>query len=936
MSKVRKRTRWMVRCCFALPLVSNPMYAVRAAQSNVLTFERHPGTTATATGASEAAVTRQRSQRDLNRAGATAGAPRIVHTEQRNVIDTVEPPPGPATARVPNEAAATSAPAETNMAPSTNAVSTAATGIAAAQNATPPVPDERPLWRLLHAQRLAEYDRRVAQLEHETPSWRPSPSLAAERTRQRQEADIAAALQSDDVAGLRLALARMPEAFDCIHIDRVWHAADVFARTGHLDAVDALYRTIIPACTPDANRIATLYRAEQQLPPESVDALIALEATDGHRDAQAEAAFARLRYERAIAALGKLPPGSPQAASQLARVASSIRSHRDGPAATLAGWIAHAQHDRSEAQSWFETALTFSPENADAKLGLAQVRIEAHDYDAARSLLDEPALRSDPRARQERAQIALARANDAYAGHRYGDALKWLDAAGREGLPGADTAALRGWTLYALGDYERAAAAFRTSYDTHHDDDSAEGLAMSIHAMHERGAQSGEQRPTGDGRIDAYLDGLDAQAFYYRKQFVAAHAALRDAATGGADPQRIARDVPADLTGIDAPSLTGGLTWSDHIGAAGQGRLDTIGPALRSTWFHDTTQLSLQYRQSLINAGTASFDQTAPGLLDTLPSRFPDPAERQRRANAIRGTLVGGSTRAEDLQATVATSTRIGNADPFDWRFTVGATQGAPSGFQANGSASVGQQAAWGMWSLYGSHQSVRDSLLSWRGMTVTLPGTVDSVRWGAVSSTSGGGQLRWQFAPRWNVSAAVEGKWLTGTNVLGNEGMSADVSAAYDVHARGFDYFNVGPAVHFLSYRRNENFYTVGQGGYYSPQYSVSAGATLQWLTQEGRNWQIRGSIETGWNDTLAHTESCFPFSTIGLTCAGSHDHGPYGSTELAAVAKLSSRVQIGALASANITPGRDKQFGAAIFVRYFFEPRAAVFSSDLPSSAQ
>ncbi|MGN6085564.1 hypothetical protein, partial [Trinickia sp.] len=68
----------------------------------------------------------------------------------------------------------------------------------------------------------------------------------------------------------------------------------------------------------------------------------------------------------------------------------------------------------------------------------------------------------------------------------------------------------------------------------------------------------------------------------------------------------------------------------------------------------------------------------------------------------------------------------------------------------------------------------------------------------------------------------------------------------------------------------------------------------------------------------------------------AGSHDHGPYGSTELAAVAKLSSRVQIGALASANITPGRDKQFGAAIFVRYFFEPRAAVFSSDLPSSAQ
>ena len=900
MSKARRRTRWMVRCCFALPIVSCSMHAVRAAQSNVLTLERHAATTAAATGASEAAVAQQHAQRGLDRSTGTAGESHVVHTEQRNVLDAVAPLLAPATSRGPNDATVTSTPAETNVVRSTNGVNAGASGITAPQNAMPPVPDERPLWQLLHAQRLAEYDRRVKQLEQETPSWRPSSSLAAERTRQRQEADVTAALQSDDAAALRLVLARMPEAFDCTHIDRVWHAADVFFRTGHLDEVDALYRTIIPACTPDANRIATLYRAEQQLRPESVEALIALEATGGHRDAQAEAAFARLRYERAIAALGKLPPGSPQAASQLASVVPSIRAYRDGPAAALAGWIAHAQRDRPEAQHWFETALTFSPENADATLGLAQVRIEARDYDAARSLLDEPALRSDPRARQERVQIALARANEAYAGRRYDDALKWLDAAGREGLPEADTAALRGWTLYALGDHERAAAAFRAGYDAHHDDDSAEGFALSIHAMREHGARAGVQRPTADGRIDAYLHGLDAQTFYYRKQFVAAQAALRDASTGGADPRRIARDVPADLTGIDAPSLTGGLTWSDHIGAAGQGRLDTIGSALRGTWFHDTTQRSLHYRQSFIDAGTAS-------------------------------------TRAEELQATVETSSRIGDTEPLDWRFTVGATQGAPSGFQANGSASVGQQAAWGMWSLYGSHHPVRDSLLSWRGMTVTLPGAVNSVRWGAVSSTSGGGQLRWQVAPRWSVSAAAEGKWLTGTNVLGNEGMSADVAAAYDVHPRGFDYFHVGPAVHFLSYRRNENFYTFGQGGYYSPQYSVSAGAALQWLTEEGRNWQIRGSVETGWNDTLSHSASCFPFdNTIGLTCAGSHDHGPYGSTEVAAVAKLSSRVQIGALASANITPGRDKQFGAAIFVRYFFEPRAAVFSSDLPSSAQ
>lgn len=926
MSRAHRRTRWVVRCCVALPIVYGPADAARAAQSNVLALERHASPAVSATGASEAALVQQHTQRDLSRSAGGTDASRIRHTEQRNFVDTVQPASETA-ARVPKDAAATNAPGSANTAAS------ATSGTTAASSTMPPVPDERPLWQLLHEHRLADYDRRVAALMHATPSWHPSPALAAERTRQRQEADIAAALQSNDAAALRLAISLMPDAFDCTHIDRVWKAADVFAQTGHHDDIDALYRTIIPACAPDENRIATLYRAEQQLPPDRVDALIALEAERGHRDAQGEVAFARLRYERAIAALGKLPPGSPQAASRLANLAPSIRANRDGAAAALAGWIAHARRDATEAQNWFETALAFSPENTDAKLGLAQVRIEAHDYDAAQSLLDAPALRDDPHARQGRAQIALARANDAYSKHRYDDTLKWLDAAAREGLPATDTAALRGWTLYALGAFEQAAAAFRASYDARHDDDSAQGLAMSIDAMREHG--TGPRR-TGDGRVDAYLDAHDAQTLYYRKQFVASHAALRDASAGGADPQRIARYVPADLTGIDAPSLTGGLTWSDHIGAAGQGRLDTIGPELQSTWFHGTTQFALQYRQWFINAGTTSFDQTAPGLLATLPTRFPDPANRQRQADAIHDTMVGGSTRAEEMQAVVVTSTPIDAEQKLDWRLALGAAQGAPSGFEANGSLSVGQQTAWGMWSLHSAWEPVRDSLLSWRGMNVTFPDTTARVRWGQVSSWSNGGHLRWQPAPRWTIAAATEGKWLTGTNVLGNEGMSADLSASYDLHLRGFDYFSVGPTTHFLSYRRNENFYTFGQGGYYSPQYSASAGAALQWLTAEGRTWQVRGSVETGWNDTLQHTERCFPFGTTGLSCAGSHDHGPYGSTEVAAVAKLSSRVQIGALATANITPGRDKQFGAALFVRYFFAPRAAVFSSDLPSRTQ
>jgi tetratricopeptide (TPR) repeat protein len=918
----------------------------------MLTIERRAATTVSDTGASEPAIVRQRTQRALSLSAGAADASRIVHTEQRSFV-TFDTASATAPVSVPMDAAA-------NTASQTDTVNAGTPGTTAAQRTMPLVPDERPLWRLLHEHRLIDYDRQVAQLEHETPSWQPSPSLAAERTRQRQEADIAAALQSNDVAVLSQAIARMPEAFSCDYIDRVWQAADVFAHTGHLDDADALYRTVIPACASDANRIATLYRAEHQLSAERVDALIALEASQGHRDAQGDAAFARLRYERAITALSKLPPGSPQAASAVASVASAIRANRDGPAAALAGWIAHAQHDRKQAQDWFETALTFSADNVDAKLGLAQVRIEAHEYDAAQSLLDEPGLRDEARAREQRTQIALARANDAYAAHRYKETLKWLDAAAQEGLPATDTAALRGWAFYALGRFDEAAAAFRTTYEARHDDDSAEGLAMSTHAMREHGERLGTTRPTGDGRIDAYLDALDAQTLYYRKQFVASHAALRGALTGLADPQRIARYVPADLTGIDAPSAAGGLTWSDHIGAAGQGRLDTIGPELQAAWFHGTTQFSMQYRQLFINAGTTSLDQAVPKLIGTLEGRLaPTNSDIAQQQSSIERSLkqitTGGSARAEAFQATVADSTRIGMLPKLDWSLSLGGTQGAPAGFQYDAAGSVGQRTTWGMWTLYGGSAPVRDSLLSWRG--TTLPESVGGGWWGAVRRTAGGVRLQWQPAPRWNISAAAEGQWLTGQNVVGNEGISADLSAGYDFRLHGFDYFSVGPTAHYLSYRRNENFYSWGQGGYYSPQSSLSTGVALQWLTQEGRGWQFRGNVEGGWNNSLQHTEQCFPLGlnpglareilslpgqnansvneVAGLTCAGSHDHGPYASAAVAAVAKLSSRMQIGALATANVTPGRDKQFGAAVFVRYFFEPRAAVFSSDLPSNA-
>ena len=79
--------------------------------------------------------------------------------------------------------------------------------------------------------------------------------------------------------------------------------------------------------------------------------------------------------------------------------------------------------------------------------------------------------------------------------------------------------------------------------------------------------------------------------------------------------------------------------------------------------------------------------------------------------------------------------------------------------------------------------------------------------------------------------------------NVVGNEGISADLSGGYDFRVPRFDYFSMGPcgALPFVSSQREflelESRRVLQR--HYSPQSSVITGVALQWLSEEGHIWQ-------------------------------------------------------------------------------------------------
>ncbi|WP_432240911.1 cellulose synthase subunit BcsC-related outer membrane protein [Herbaspirillum robiniae] len=811
----------------------------------------------------------------------------------------------------------------------------------AAPSAAPAGVDERPLWELLRHKDLAGFDRQLARARAQDRAWTPSAQLLAERARLNKEGEIErlfAYARSGPVgplssSQLQALIAQYPQDFSCARIDRLWNAAELFARAGRKDAAFDLYRSVFPDCTPAANRIATLYMAQQNLGADSemIDRLIAAEAA-GTRDADSDAKFQRLVYDRLLTRLAALDPAGADAAQLAPALADGIRGYQDAAAAALVGWIMLAHNDLAEAAVWFNRAHQWQPANVDAQLGLLQIRLQAGDIAGAEKLLAAPALAADPRAKAQRARLELLRADRYNQAKDYAASLAALDEAERQGASRQQTAALRGWNLYGSERYEQAAQLFASQYRATRDARMAEGWVLAENARG-RLAQLAAAPESKQAPLSVYVTALQSQQLYYQKQFVQADS-LRQRAEAQIDAQpaddaaqlreSVQGYLPDALQGIRAASVTAGFSYSNHAGADGQGHLETLAPALRAQWFggdNGTRQYDLRVRNLRLDAAPISPDPVAQAL--GVPA-----SATQSGLQNVRELWFG----AED-------SVWLTDLGRLAWQAAAGVTDGGAGGTDLHVQAALGQQTQWGSWSAYVGSNPVRDSLLSWRGQA--LPGTGDW--WGDVRRNAIGVKALVQAAPRWSVSANAELADFSGHNVQGNSALALDLGAGYDLKLSGFDYFNVGPALHYLHYANNQNQFGWGLGGYYSPQRSVSAGVASQFMTPEGRQSQLSGNLELGWNSASQSAAACLPSpyrgvaaSSVNCGYAGGSDNGMYAHLQLAAVRRLAPRWQLGVLGDLNVTPGRDRQYAAMLFVRYFFEDRAAVFSRDLPKTTR
>jgi cellulose synthase operon protein C len=155
---------------------------------------------------------------------------------------------------------------------------------------------------------------------------------------------------------------------------------------------------------------------------------------------------------------------------------------------------------------------------------------------------------------------------------------------------------------------------------------------------------------------------------------------------------------------------------------------------------------------------------------------------------------------------------------------------------------------------ILGERRAVTDSVLSYAG--TKDPGT--GTPWGGVVRTRVHAQL--EFSLR-NANFYVGGGYavLNGQNVASNSEHEFGAGGSVPIWRNTTDEVRIGLDTVYFGYNQNLDFFTLGQGGYFSPQSYVAALFPLKYTSKHGDlTWSIGGSL--GYQTYSEKSSAVFP----------------------------------------------------------------------------
>ena len=230
-----------------------------------------------------------------------------------------------------------------------------------------------------------------------------------------------------------------------------------------------------------------------------------------------------------------------------------------------------------------------------------------------------------------------------------------------------------------------------------------------------------------------------------------------------------------------------------------------------------------------------------------------------------------------------------------------------------------------------GENRAITDSVLSYGGQRDTLSGTT----WGAVTRAGGRLQVEASLTDRIGIYGGGSGYSITGRNVKDNSSYELGGGVYTSLRNTPRESLSVGLDLRYQAYAQNLGFFTLGHGGYFSPQRSTTAQVQVDWRRQVG-DWTLRGIASLGWQWYYSRSAPLFPNdpelqgqaqaianvdSTQPSFYGAQRSSGPTGSLYLNAEYAVSPALRVGA-AGRFQRVGEYQDLAGLLYLRYRLDP--------------
>ncbi|MES2869742.1 MAG: cellulose synthase complex outer membrane protein BcsC [Pseudomonadota bacterium] len=233
---------------------------------------------------------------------------------------------------------------------------------------------------------------------------------------------------------------------------------------------------------------------------------------------------------------------------------------------------------------------------------------------------------------------------------------------------------------------------------------------------------------------------------------------------------------------------------------------------------------------------------------------------KEGRVTEAYGTCQVGQTGtglkgcSDDSQSARGTMLAVGWKNP-QWEIDLGRT---PDTFKLpNWLGGVAYSSEIGSlgWTLTGSRRPLSNSILSYAGAKDPLTG----ITWGGVTSNGVTLSLSHDEGGKDGVWASFGQHWLRGEHVEDNHKSTAMAGYYYRLVERADQRLRTGLTVMYWGYDKDLSEYTLGQGGYYSPQRYYSIGVPLNYAWRNA-NWSVSLESSISWSKAKTDDSDLYP----------------------------------------------------------------------------